>query len=99
MHGGTLSSVPGAHSVDARSNPFPDCDNQECLQMQPILLLGGGGNYTRVRTTDLENYYEDRRDGAFPGGSVVRKLPVNAGDTGLIPGSERSPGEGNGNPL
>ena len=56
------------------------------------------GNYTRVRTTDLKNY-EDRRDGAFPGGSEVRKLPVNAGDTGLIPGSERSPGEGNGNPL
>ena len=43
MHGGTLSSVPGVHSVDARSNPFPDCDNQECLQMQPILLLAGGG--------------------------------------------------------
>ena len=41
MHGGTLSSVPGVHSVDARSNPFPDCDNQECLQMQPILLLWG----------------------------------------------------------
>ena len=26
-------------------------------------------------------------------------LLVNAGDTGLIPESERSPGEGNGNPL
>ena len=25
--------------------------------------------------------------------------PASAGDTGLIPGSERSPGEGNGNPL
>ena len=58
-----------------------------------------GGNYTRVRTTDLESYYEARRDGAFPGGSVVRKLPVDAGDTGLIPGWERVPGEGNGNPL
>ena len=41
MHGGTLSSVPGVHSIDARSNPFPDCDNQECLQMQPILPLSG----------------------------------------------------------
>ena len=58
-----------------------------------------GGNYTRLRTTDLENYYKDRRDGAFPGGSLVWNLPVNAGDTGLIPGLERSPGEGNGNPL
>ena len=35
----------------------------------------------------------------FPGGSVVKKLPANVGDTGLIPGLERSPGEGNGNPL
>ena len=35
----------------------------------------------------------------FPGGSVVKNLPANAGDTGLIPGSGRSPGEGNGNPL
>ena len=35
----------------------------------------------------------------FPGGSVVKNLPVNARDTGSIPGLERSPGEGNGNPL
>ena len=35
----------------------------------------------------------------FPGGSVVKNPPANAGDTGLIPGSESSPGEGNGNPL
>ena len=35
----------------------------------------------------------------FPGGSVVKNLPANAGDVGSIPGSERSPGEGNGNPL
>ena len=35
----------------------------------------------------------------FPGGSMVKNLSVNAGNTGSIPGSERSPGEGNGNPL
>ena len=35
--------------------------------------------------------------GGFPGGSVVRNLPANAGDVGLIPGSGRSPGERNGN--
>ena len=32
----------------------------------------------------------------FPGDSVVKNLPANAGDVGSIPGSERSPGEGNG---
>ena len=35
----------------------------------------------------------------FPGGSVVKNLPASAGDAGLIPGSGKSPGEGNGNPL
>ena len=44
--------------------------------------------------------YADLR--GFPGGSLVRNLPANAGavrDLGLIPGSERSPGGGNGNLL
>ena len=31
------------------------------------------------------------------GGSVVKGLPANEGDVGLIPGSGRSPGGGNGN--
>ena len=30
---------------------------------------------------------------------TVKNLPANAGDPSLIPGSERSPGEGNDNPL
>ena len=35
----------------------------------------------------------------FPSGSVVKNPPAKAGNTGLIPGSERSSREGNGNPL
>ena len=38
----------------------------------------------------------------FPGSTVVKNLPASAGDiraVGLIPGSGRSPGEGNGYPL
>ena len=35
----------------------------------------------------------------FPGDSVVKTPPANVGDMGSIPGSGRSPGEGNGNPL
>ena len=31
--------------------------------------------------------------------SLVKNLPANAGDAGLIPESGRSLGEGNGNPL
>ena len=35
----------------------------------------------------------------FLGGSEVKNLPALAGDMGLIPEWERSPGEGNGNSL
>ena len=35
----------------------------------------------------------------FPGGSDSKESALNAGDPGLIPGSGRPPGEGNGNPL
>ena len=35
----------------------------------------------------------------FPNGSEVKVSACNAGDRGLIPGSGRSPGEGDGNPL
>ena len=35
----------------------------------------------------------------FPGGSDGKASACNAGDPGSIPGSGRSPGEGNGNPL
>ena len=48
-------------------------------------------------------YVRDKR--AFPvaigflGGSEVKASASNTGDPGLIPGSGRSPGEGNGNPL
>ena len=63
-----------------------------------------GDNYPRlpafpVNDTELEPPGEVW---SFPGGTVVRNLPANAGDTrntGSIPGLGRSPGEGNGNPL
>ena len=35
----------------------------------------------------------------FSGGTVVKNLPANAWDAGLIPASGRSAGEGKGTPL
>ena len=35
----------------------------------------------------------------YPGGSEFKESDCNAGDLGSIPGSGRSSGEGNGNPL
>ena len=39
------------------------------------------------------------RDVAFPGSSEGKASACNVGDLGSIPGTGRSPGEGNGNPL
>ena len=44
----------------------------------------------------VTKYYTFRQ--GFPGGGLVRNPPANAGAVGLIPGSGRSSGEGNGNP-
>ena len=35
----------------------------------------------------------------FPGGADSKESPFNVGDTGLIPGLGRSPGDGSGNAL
>ena len=35
----------------------------------------------------------------FPGDAEVKNLPASARDVGLVAGSGRSIGEGNGNPL
>ena len=43
----------------------------------------------------FDQRYSLRRD--FPGGSEGKESACNARDPGLIPGSGRSPGEGNGN--
>ena len=36
---------------------------------------------------------------SLPDSSLVKNPPANAGDSGLIPWSGKSPGAGNGNPL
>ena len=50
----------------------------------------------------LRNLPRVREPMGFPGGSEVKNSPSNggdAGDMGLILGSGRSPGGGNGNPF
>ena len=60
-----------------------------------IIIVLHNSNFTKpseIGTT----FYELTQDS---GGSEVKASASNAGDPGLIPGSGRSPGEGNGNPL
>ena len=52
---------------------------------------------TKINKWDLSKLNE-----GFPGGTVVKNLPANAGDAedvGSMPESGRFPGKGNGNPL
>ena len=44
-------------------------------------------------------YLESTCCTSFPGSSVVNNPPANARNLGSMPGSGRSPGKGNGNPL
>ena len=46
-----------------------------------------------------DEHTQDETRISFPGGSEVKASASNVGDLGSIPGSGRSPGEGNGNPL
>ena len=45
------------------------------------------------------NWVETGPFWGFPGSSVSKETACSGGDPGSIPGSEISPGEGNGNPL
>ena len=47
----------------------------------------------------LGNSCQPDKGRGFPGGSDGKESAGNAGDLGSIPGSGRSPGEGNGNSL
>ena len=48
---------------------------------------------------ELQRPNKSKTNSYFPGGLEGKASACNAGDPGSIPGSGRSPGEGNGNPL
>ena len=52
-----------------------------------------------TNTYHTHTYMHHTQTQDFPDGSVVKNLAADVGDSGLIPGSGKSPGEGNGHPL
>ena len=56
-------------------------------------------NFARIRKIGSGMQFKKPRILGFPGGSVVKNLPANAGDVGSIPGLGKSPGVGSGNRL
>ena len=59
--------------------------------------------YSAIKRNELESILLSQMNlepvMGFPGGSDGKAPAYNAGDPDSIPGSGRSPGEGNGNPL
>ena len=66
---------------------------------RPGVLWFMGSQRVRHDWATEMNWTELKGMKSFPGGSVDKNMPANAGDTDFIPGSGRSPEERNGNPL
>ena len=71
--------------------------SNQVMQVNLILIYSGNGK--SLPYVFLCFPAELRVKESFPSGSVLKNLPPNAGDQGVIPGSGRSPGEGNGKPF
>ena len=56
-------------------------------------------NWTPLKQFSIRSCLEYGFFPDFPGGSDVKESACNGGDPSSIPGSGRSPGEGNGNPF
>ena len=63
------------------------------------LHWGGQGRLRLAVIGGIEMRWAHQLPEDFPGGSDGKASVYKAGDPGSIPGSGRSPGEGNGNPL
>ena len=71
---------------------------QSADSLEKTLVLGKIEGRRRRRQQRMRWGWLVRVQG-FPGGSVVKNLPANKGDSGSIPGSGRPLGIGNGKPL
>ena len=82
---------PGHVSLPCWGSAFPSAEwKQRCF---PLYLELNG------RCHNTCGLYLFRGSGASLVAQRIKNPPANAGDPGLIPGSGKSPGEGNGNPL
>ena len=57
-----------------------------------------GNDSIQIKLSDKKFFKKGTAEG-FPGGSDGKESACHAGDPGSVPGSGRSLGEGNGNPL
>ena len=75
---------------------------QQGARATPSILQGRGGSHHNPASDSARRLMKQYSIHMVIGGSVVNNPPASAGDagdSGSIPGSGRSPGVGNGNPL
>ena len=100
------SSVSAKHTPGAVLNMGSVSKESACNAGDPSSIPGLGRSPGEekgypLQYSGLENSMDCIVYGiskSLPGGSVGKESACNAGDTGLIPGLERSPGGGHGNP-
>ena len=87
-------AIPAGMRSWASPNPVPTTEKSKDCNRSPSSVLR--------KVVVVAAVVVVLRKVGFPGCPMVKNSPTNAGDTGdggLTPGSERSPGEGNGNPF
>ena len=68
-------------------------------KLYTVMWVKLGGRVTEMKSDDFFVWVPLFRGWGFPGGSEDKASTYSAGDLGSIPGSGRSPGKGNGNPI
>ena len=91
-----------------RNNPRKNEEMEPKQKQYPVIDVTGDGSKVRcckeqycIGTWDVRSINQGKLEVAkqdFPGASDGKASVSNAGELGSIPGSGRSPGEGNGNP-
>ena len=87
-----VQSIASSSTINIKSSPpsFP--------LVTPNKVLRSNFYFSPIMLSCLKSLVVPIVFGSFPGGSVVKSMPANAGDVGSIPGSGRSPEEEMANP-
>ena len=102
---GDEGSIPGSGGspVKGNGNPPLGCHYWslpgESHGQRSLVGYSPWGHKESDMTEQLSLHFTSLFWLGFPGGSGSKESACNAGDLGFIPGSGRSPKEGNGNPL
>ena len=94
--------LPKTHHGNELAGQYLQSEQEDNDMFHKALLRQRHLQNTANTPHQPENQSDLRKRWGFPGGSVVKNLPANAGDArhvGSILGSGRSPGGGHGNPV